>query len=45
MDEELRLSDLEQNKGDHKVEISDVAISKVPYVKYRSIPESHYSVL
>jgi hypothetical protein len=45
MDEESRLSDLEQNKRDHKVEITDVAISKVPYVKYRSIPESHYAVL
>ena len=45
MDEESKLSDLEQNKRDHKVEIIDIAISKVPFVKYRSIPESHYGVL
>ena len=45
MDEDLKLAVLEHNKRDHKVEITDAAISKVPYVKYRSIPESHYAVL
>ena len=45
MDEDLKLTVLEHNKRDHKVKITDAAISKVPYVKYRSIPGSHYAVL
>ena len=43
--EELNLSDLEANKRDHKVPITDIAISKVPYVKYREIPEDQYETL
>ena len=36
---------LEPNKRDHKVEITDVAISKVPFIRYREIPEEHYETL
>ena len=43
--EENMLSDLETTKRDHKVEITDIAISKVPYVKYREIPEDQYETL
>ena len=43
--EENVLSDLETTKRDHKVEITDIAISKVPYVKYREIPEDQYETL
>lgn len=43
--EENMLSDLEATKRDHKVEITDIAISKVPYVKYREIPEDQYETL
>ena len=34
------LSELQSNKRDHKIEITDVAISKVPLVRYKEIPES-----
>ena len=27
-------NEMESNKRDHKVEITDIAISKVPYVRY-----------
>ena len=43
--EEEKLEDLSSNKRDHKVEITDVAISKVPLVKYKCIPEEHYKPL
>ena len=43
--EEIKLSDLETNKRDHKVQITDIAISKVPYVRYRGIPEDQYEAL
>lgn len=36
---------LESQKRDHKVEIADIAISKVPFIKYREIPEEHYETL
>ena len=39
------LSGLEASKRDHKVEITDIAISKVPLVKYKEIPEEHYETL
>lgn len=39
------LFDLESNKRDHKVDITDIAISKVPYVRYKDIPEEHYATL
>ena len=39
------LSELQSNKRDHKIEITDVAISKVPLVRYKEIPESHYRPL
>lgn len=45
MNEERILSDLEGNKRDHKVEITDIAISKVPYIEYKEIPEDCYKVL
>lgn len=38
-------SGLESNKRDHKIEITDIAISKVPFVKYKEIPEEHYKTL
>jgi hypothetical protein len=43
--EEIKLSDLEATKRDHKVEITDIAISKIPYIKYREIPEDQYETL
>ncbi len=39
------LSDLEANKRDHKIEITDMAIEKVPLIKYKYIPEEHYKPL
>ncbi len=39
------LYDLEANKRDHKIEITDIAISKVPYIQYREIPAEHYESL
>lgn len=39
------LTDLEDNKRNHKVEITDIAISKVPLVRYKEIPEEHYETL
>ena len=44
-DEEIKLSDLEANKRDHKVQITEIAISKVPYIEYREIPEDQYETL
>ena len=38
-------NEMESNKRDHKVEITDIAISKVPYVRYREIPEEYYETL
>ena len=43
--ENLEGDSLESTKRDHKVEITDVAISKVPFVKYREIPEEHYATI
>ena len=43
--ENVKLNDLEANKRDHKVEITDIAISKVPFIKYREIPEDQYETL
>lgn len=43
MAEEERLADLEARKREHKVFITDTAIQKVPFIKYREIPEEHYS--
>ena len=37
--------ELETNKRDHKVTITDIAISKVPYVMYHEIPEEQYEIL
>ena len=45
MDTGGRLTDLEANKRDKKVEITDVAISKIPFVKYHEIPEEHFKTL
>ena len=39
------LKDLEDNKRNHKIKITDVAMSKVPYIQYREIPEEHYETL
>lgn len=40
------LQDLEMaRKRDHKIMITDEAINKVPYIKYKEIPESEYSLL
>jgi hypothetical protein len=39
------LNDLEANKRDRKVEITEIAISKVPFIEYREIPESHFGAL
>ena len=36
---------LESKKRDHKVDITNIAISKVPLVEYREIPEEHYETL
>lgn len=32
-------------KRDHKIAITDEAISKVPYIRYRNIPEKEYDVI
>jgi len=40
------LSDLEMaKKRDHKIMITDEAISKVPHVQYKEIPEIEYDNL
>ena len=39
------LYDLEANKRDHKVEITDVAISKVPLIRYKEIAPEHYETI
>lgn len=36
------LSELQSNKRNRKIEITDAAISKVPMVEYKGIPEEHY---
>lgn len=41
----LTENELGSNKRDHKIEITDIAISKVPFVRYREIPEEHYEIL
>ncbi len=38
-------ADLESKKRGCKVEITDIAISKVPFVKYKEIPAEHYEIL
>lgn len=45
MNEDYMLSNLEGNKREHKVEITDIAISKVPYIEYKEIPEDCYTIL
>ncbi|MBR1743063.1 MAG: hypothetical protein IJ733_14580 [Lachnospiraceae bacterium] len=40
-----KLSDLEANKRNRKVEITELAISKIPFIKYCEIPEEHYIAL
>ncbi len=37
--------ELGANKRDHKVDITDIAIDKVPFIKYREIPEEHYEII
>lgn len=44
-EENTLLKNLEGRKRDHKVEITDVAIEKVPYIEYKCIPENHYKAL
>lgn len=39
------LSSLESNKRDKKVAINDIAISKVPFIEYKSISADHYETL
>lgn len=39
------LSSLESNKRDKKVAISDIAISKVPFIEYKGISADHYETL
>ena len=36
---------LESNKRDHKVGITDIAISKVPYIEYKEIDSEHYEII
>lgn len=46
MENEESLQDLEMGKKrDHKIMITDEAINKVPYIKYKEIPESEYMLL
>ena len=43
---ETNMHDLEMSKNrDHKIEITDIAINKVPRVEYREIPETEYDSL
>lgn len=45
-EEQLFMNELEMaKKRDHKVMITDEAIEKVPFVKYKEIPESEYLML
>ena len=37
--------ELESNKRDHKIEITDIAIEKVPMIRYKGIAEEHYEIL
>ncbi len=39
------VNELESNKRNHKIDITDVAIDKVPFVKYKEIPEEQYEIL
>ncbi len=39
------LSDLEARKRNRKVLITDIAIQKIPYIKYKEISEEHYDNL
>lgn len=36
---------IEGRKRDHKIWITDEAIAKVPFIKYKSIPEKHYHTI
>lgn len=45
MGEEKGMSDLGANKRDTKVGITDIAIDRVPFIRYREIPEEHYETL
>ncbi len=45
----LALMDLETlemaKKRDHKIMITDEAIEKVPYIRYKEIPEEEYPII
>ena len=45
MDNDFLEEGLESNKRNHKVIITDIAISKVPFIKYREISEDCYETL
>lgn len=38
-------SDLEARKRDHKIMITDEAIEKVPFIRYKAIAEEHYDTI
>lgn len=43
---EDNLNELQMSKNrDKKIPITDVAISKVPYVEYKEIPEDEYDII
>jgi len=45
-DELMELKSLEMaNKRDHKIMITDEAIDKVPFVRYKEIPEEEYPII
>lgn len=39
------LNALEANKRDRKIEITDIAVDKVPYIRYKEIPEEYYGII
>lgn len=45
MEDEHLESPLMAKKRDHKVIITDEAISKVPYIRYQNIPEKEYDII
>jgi len=46
LDKLMELESLEMaNKRDHKIMITDEAIEKVPFIKYREIPEEEYPII
>ena len=45
-DKLMELESLEMaNKRNHKIMITDEAIEKVPFIKYREIPEEEYPII